>query len=72
MGYKSIAVISKTDLMSSYMNDDLADLGLYIPNVRYNDDLNDDKFKVCTISNQLSKGLEFDAVIINDASEEIY
>ena len=32
----------------------------------------DDKFKICTISNQLAKGLEFDAVIINNACEHIY
>lgn len=43
-----------------------------IPNVSVNDDLSDDRFRVCTISNQLAKGLEFDAVIINDANENIY
>ena len=47
-------------------------IGLDIPNVEETDDLTDEKFKICTISNYLSKGLEFDAVIINDASEEIY
>ena len=71
-GYKSIAVISKTELLSRYINDDLADLGLVVPNVNASDDLSDDRFSVCTISNQLSKGLEFDAVIINNASERIY
>ena len=71
-GYKNIAIISKTNLLSNYLNDDLADLGLKIPNVSANDDLTDDNFRVCTISNQLSKGLEFDAVIINNASEDIY
>lgn len=55
-GYKTIAVISKTNLLSNYINDDLTD----------------DKFKICTISNQLAKGLEFDAVIINNACEDIY
>ena len=35
-------------------------------------DLVDEKFRICTISNQLAKGLEFDAVIINNASEDIY
>lgn len=43
-----------------------------IPNVSVNDDLSDDRFRVCTISNQLAKGLEFDAVIINVANENIY
>lgn len=71
-GYKTIAVISKTDLLSNYINDDLNMLGLHIPNVTENDDLSDEKFRICTISNQLSKGLEFDAVIINGASEDIY
>ena len=71
-GYESIAIISKTDLLSRYINDDLQDLGIHIPNVSANDDLKDKQFKVCTISNQLAKGLEFDAVIINNASEDIY
>ena len=71
-GYKTIAIISKTNLLSCYINDDLAELGVNIPNITLNDDLSDDNNKVCTISNQLAKGLEFDAVIINDASENIY
>ena len=71
-GYKTIAIISKTDLLSNYINDDLAALGIKIPNVTVSDDLSDEKFNICTISNQLSKGLEFDAVIINNASEKIY
>ena len=71
-GYKTIAVISKTDLLSNYINDDLSALGINIPNVSENDDLSDEKFRICTISNQLAKGLEFDAVIINNANENIY
>ncbi len=71
-GYKSIAIISKTNLLSSYINDDLNDNGLIIPNVTINDDMSEDKFNICTISNQLAKGLEFDAVIINNANEKIY
>lgn len=71
-GYKNIAVISKTDLLSNYINDDLAELRINIPNVSSNDDLNDEKFRICTISNYLAKGLEFDAVIINNANENIY
>ena len=50
----------------------MASLGINIPNVTVNDDLSDERFKICTISNQLAKGLEFDAVIINNASETIY
>ena len=71
-GYKSIAVISKTRLLSNYINDDLSFLGMRVPEVTMSDDLTDDLFQVCTISNQLAKGLEFDAVIINNASERIY
>ena len=71
-GYKTIAIISKTDLLSNYINDDLADLGIIIPNISEKDDLSDEKFRICTISNQLAKGLEFDAVIINNANETIY
>ena len=50
----------------------IAVIGLIVPNVKLSDDLTDEKFNVCTISNQLAKGLEFDAVIINNASEDIY
>lgn len=71
-GYKTIAIISKTDLLSNYINDDLSELGINIPNVSETDDLSDERFRICTISNQLAKGLEFDAVIINNANENIY
>jgi len=71
-GYKTIAVISKTDLLSRYMNDDLMFEGLRVPNVTEDDNVNDEKFNICTISNSLAKGLEFDAVIIPDASEKLY
>lgn len=71
-GYKTIAVISKTDLLSRYINDDLRELGIVIPNVTEKDDVSLDEFSVCTISNQLSKGLEFDAVILNNVNDKIY
>lgn len=71
-GYKTIAVISKTELLSNYINDNLATLGINIPNVSETDDFNDERFRICTISNQLAKGLEFDAVIINNANENVY
>jgi len=72
MGYKTIAVISKTEKLSLKINQELKDIGVNIPNVSINDDLTNEEFNVCTISNQLAKGLEFDAVIINNASENIY
>lgn len=71
-GYKTIAVISKTDLLSRYINDDLRELGIVIPNVTEKDDVSLDEFSVCTISNQLAKGLEFDAVILNNVNNKIY
>lgn len=71
-GYNTIAIISKTDDYSKALNKRLKAKGLDIPNIAYDDDLSDSKYRVCTISNQLSKGLEFDAVIISDASYEIY
>lgn len=71
-GYKTIGIISKTDTVSKLINKELAKNGLVVPNIGLNDDLTEDKFKICTISNQLSKGLEFDAVIITNASEETY
>lgn len=71
-GYKTIAVISKTDLLSNQINKSLKDLEFPIPNISETDDLSEERFRICTISNQLSKGLEFDAVIINDASEDVY
>lgn len=71
-GYKPIEFMSKTNLLSNYLNDDLAERGIFVPNVSINDDLSADKFRICTISNQLAKGLEFDAVIINNACEDIY
>ena len=66
--YKTIAIISKTDEESILLNERLKQKGLDIPNVTINDDLTDNKYNICTISNQLAKGLEFDAVIIGDAS----
>ena len=71
-GYKTIAIISKTNLLSNYINDDLSFIGYKIPNISANDDLSSEDNKICTISNQLAKGLEFDAVIINNANEKIY
>lgn len=71
-GYNTIAIISKTDNLSRSLNNALKQKGLDIPNISYDDDLSDSKYKICTISNQLAKGLEFDAVIISDASSDIY
>jgi len=71
-GYKTIAIISKYPLQSSYINDDLSFEGVFIPDITEKNDITLSENNICTISNYLSKGLEFDAVIINDASEFIY
>ena len=59
-------------MLSNQINKSLKDLEFPIPNISETDDLSEERFRICTISNQLSKGLEFDAVIINDASEDVY
>ncbi len=71
-GYKTIAIISKTEDLSKKINNELKKIGINIPNVSIKDDLTNSMFNICTISNNLAKGLEFDAVIINNANEEIY
>ncbi len=65
-GYKSIAVISKTIEENNRLNYLLGDV--------YNVSSNDVEYigGVCTIVSYLAKGLEFDAVIINDASSSNY
>lgn len=71
-GYKSIAIISKNDLQTKYINGDLYIEGLYanlLTSQSSDYNINND---IVTISNPLSKGLEFDAVIINDCSEDVY
>lgn len=61
-GYKSIALISKTDSEAKKLNQDLINFGLDINNVNSEDE----KYKggICTISSSLAKGLEFDATIL--------
>lgn len=71
-GYKSIAIISKNDLLTNYINDDLSFIGMQAQNITSASQDYDIKNDVITISNAISKGLEFDAVIINNASEEVY
>lgn len=46
----------------------LTDSGMYY----FDNGLEAKKFNICTISNQLAKGLEFDAVIINGVNEYNY
>ena len=71
-GYKTIAIISKYSTQSNYINDDLSFIGRVMPNIDERTDITTVDMSNVTIPNFLSKGLEFDAVIINDASEKIY
>mgnify|MGYP000000505450 FL=1 len=71
-GHKRIAIISKTEEQSQELNNKLKSVNLNIPNISLADDLSFEEFDICTISNQLAKGLEFDAVIINNVDEYNY
>ncbi len=71
-GYKSIAIISKNDLLTNYINDDLSFIGINAQNITSTSQDYDIKNDVITISNAIAKGLEFDAVIVNNASENVY
>lgn len=68
--YKKIAIISKTKKMSIKINKELIKRGINIIEVDEKDDI--ENIELITISNKLAKGLEFDAVIISDASENTY
>ena len=71
-GHKRIAIISKTEEQSQELNNKLKSINLNILNISLDDDLSLEEFDICTISNQLAKGLEFDAVIINNVDEYNY
>ncbi len=71
-GYKSIAIISKNDLLTNYINDDLSFIGITPQNITSKTSDYNIANDVITISNAIAKGLEFDAVIINNASENVY
>ena len=70
-GYNTVAIICKNE-------DDLLCTSkklkskLNFSSIKGDEDLNNIDSKVILITNQLAKGLEFDAVIINDASENVY
>lgn len=70
IGYKSIAIICKDCEESNYINYKLKEKGLNISNIT-NLDL-EYNGGICTITSYLAKGLEFDGVIISDASEGVY
>ena len=59
-------------MQSTYLNDDLFSEGLLISNIDEKTDITNENNKISTISNYLAKGLEFDCVILNNASEQMY
>ena len=69
-GYKSIAVICKDDKESNFINSGIKEYGFDLKNIVDSDTEYDGK--ICTITSYLAKGLEFDGVIISDASEGKY
>ena len=68
--YQSIALISRNTDEAKEMADNLAKLGLDIKSI--GEDNVDYDSGICSLSSELSKGLEFDAVILTDASEDKY
>ena len=68
--YKSIAIISKTINESNSIYQELFDRKINVTNI---DNSNTQYLGgICTIPSHLSKGLEFDVVIISDANESIF
>ena len=69
-GYKTIAVICKTDKEAENTYKSLSKYGIDITHINASDvDYNGGVF---VLTSALSKGLEFDAVMINDASNKVY
>ena len=69
-GFQSIAIICKDENESLSINNSLKLAGINATNITGSD--TEYKGGICTITSYLSKGLEFDGVIIADASENIY
>lgn len=68
--YESIAIISKDIEEAESINEELKSLGITAHNIT--DSNTEYKGGLCTITSYLAKGLEFDGVIITDASENKY
>lgn len=69
-GYNSIAIISKTDAEAGKVNLELRKLGIDINHVSSSNEPYEGG--ICTIPSYLSKGLEFDAVILDNVSKKNY
>lgn len=68
--YKTVAIICKDEEEATYINNKLKSDNIKINNITDSDT----KYNggICTITSYLAKGLEFDGVIITNASEEKY
>ncbi|MFI3307978.1 MAG: RNA polymerase recycling motor HelD [Mycoplasmatota bacterium] len=69
-GYKSIAIICKDEVESTYIYNYLKSQNINVNNITNSD--TEYNGGICTITSYLAKGLEFDGVIISDASENRY
>lgn len=69
-GYKTIAIICKTDKEAETTYKNLSKFGIEITYIKANDTCYNGG--VCVLTSSLSKGLEFDAVLINNASSDVY
>ncbi|MDD5865294.1 MAG: RNA polymerase recycling motor HelD [bacterium] len=69
-GYKTLAIICKTDKEAENVYNSLKKFGIDITHIKANDmEYNGGVF---VLTSELSKGLEFDAVLINNASSKVY
>ena len=70
LGFGSIAVLGKTAVETARMHAALVSLG--IPIQLIDDEADSYSGGVCAMTGYLSKGLEFDGVILLDAGEPVY
>ncbi len=68
--YKSIAIICKNNMETSRITDELKKEKINVNNITNSDTQYNGG--ICTITSYLSKGLEFDGVIVSNASEGEY
>lgn len=69
-GYKTIAIICKTEEDASYINLKLQEVGIRLNNITSSDTIYSGG--ICTISSSSAKGLEFDATILLNVNERTY
>lgn len=68
--YGSMAIICRDIIETNYINNELLKKGIHVHNIISSNETYSGG--ICTITSYLSKGLEFDDVIISDASESRY